>query len=160
MARSLGRVIVKKVDINGKKIANLLKWKVSNPGAVYFDSKVEWEVWKYMASAGIPHSTQVTLNLYSSVVIQEFQQPRQTRKAKKAGDSGRLIKDVTQRSINYTPDYYLPDYDTYIEVKGYADELFKLRWKLFKLKGYKGFIVYSVEEFKELYKQLQTSKSD
>ena len=66
-----------------------------------------------------------------------------------------VIKEVKQRKMEYTPDYYLPQYDVYIEVKGFADEQFKMRWKLFKAKGYKGFIVYSLNEFKELIKQLK-----
>jgi len=57
--------------------------------------------------------------------------------------------------VSQTPDYYLPQYDVYIEVKGFADEQFKMRWKLFKAKGYEGYIVYSLTEFKLLYKQLR-----
>ena len=158
MARAMGRVIVKKVDVNGKTITNLAKWKVSHPNDEYFDSKVEWEVWKYIEKHGIPHKKQVTLPLFPGVKTQEFQQPRQTKKAKKEGRKTREIKDVSQKPISYTPDYYLPEFDTYIEVKGYADDVFKIRWKLFKLKGYKGFIVYSVEEFDELYRTLRKNK--
>jgi len=145
------------VDSDGEKIKNLIAWKKANPGKQHFDSHVEWEVWNYLTLAGIECESQVTVSLFDSIATEEFQQPRQTKKAKNVGNSGREIKSVTQRKIEYTPDYYLPDYDTFIEVKGYADEVFKLRWKLFKLKGYRGFIVYSLAEFKELYKQLQTN---
>ncbi len=85
---------------------------------------------------------------------EEFEMPRQTKKAKEEKRNKREIKDVVQKPIGYTPDFYLPEFDLYIEVKGFADDVFKLRWKLFKLKGYDGFIVYSLEEFKQLYKQL------
>lgn len=159
MARHRGRVIVQKVDITGKKIKNLAAWIIANPGARYFDSHVEWEVWDYLDTSGIEHQSQVTLNLYPTVKTEEFQQPRQTKKAKKEGRNEREIKEVTQKSINYTPDYYLPEFDTHIEVKGYADELFKMRWKLFKLKGYNGFIVYSLKEFIELYDKLKINSS-
>lgn len=157
MARTKGRLIVSKVDSEGVEIKNLKAWRAIHPNEMCFDSKVEWRVWKYLSKSSISHQTQVTLELFPSTKTDEFQQPRQTKKAKKEGRKDREIKEVVQQSINYTPDYYLPEFDVYIEVKGYADELFKLRWKLFKLKGYKGFIVYSVDEFKELYSQLSNS---
>ena len=94
------------------------------------------------------------MELYDSIATREFEKPRQTVKAKKEKRNKREIKNKIQHSIGYTPDFYLPNWDLYIEVKGFADEVFKLRWKLFKLKGYDGFIVYSLDEFKQLYKQL------
>ena len=154
--RARGRVIVSKVDASGVKIKNFKLWRAAHLTSPYFDSKVEWSVWDYMNTAGIAHTAQPSLNLYPTVATEEFQLPRQTKKAKKEGRNTRDIKKVVQQSINYTPDYYLPEFDTYIEVKGYADELFKMRWKLFKLGGHKGFIVYSVDEFKELYSQLKS----
>lgn len=157
--RRRGRVIVLKVDSDGNKIKNYAVWRKAHPDSAVFDSKVEWEVWKYMENSSIVNSAQVTLNLLPTVETREFQQPRQTKLAKKEGRNKRELKEVTQQGINYTPDYYLPEFDVYIEVKGYADELFKMRWKLFKLKGFKGFIVYSVEEFKDLYAQLLYEKS-
>jgi len=155
MARYAGRVIVNKVDKNGKKIKNLKQWLKSHPGELYFDSYPEWEVWDYLVESDIDHTFHPKpLQLLSSITTAEFKKPRQTKKAKKEKRNKPEIKFVTQKGTEYTPDYYLPDYDVYIEVKGFADERFKLIWKLFKLKGYKGFIVHSLEEFKELYKQL------
>jgi hypothetical protein len=152
--RYRGRVIVPKIDINGDKIKDYKKWRKKHPRAKSFDSKTEWEVWKFMKDSDINYKEQPALLLFDGIETKEFVKPRQTKKAKKEGRNKREIKKVKQHSISYTPDYYLPDYDTYIEVKGFADDVFKLRWKLFKLAGYKGFIVYSLDEFKELYKQL------
>lgn len=159
MARYAGRVIVNKVDSNGKKIKDFTSWRLKNPNALYFDSKVEWEVWYYLSQNKIPYHTQTELLLFDSVDTEEFKQPRQTKKAKKEGNKTPSIKQIKQQSIKYTPDYYLPEFNTYIEVKGFADELFKLRWKLFKIKGYRGFIVYSLDEFKQLYSVLLKSKN-
>jgi hypothetical protein len=158
MARYAGRVVVNKVDENGVAIKNLKSWIKNNPGKRYFDSKLEWEVWEYLKDSGISFKTQITLKLFDSVNTEEFQKPRQTAKARKEKRNKREIKSISQQEIHYTPDYYLPEFDVYIEIKGYADEVFKLRWKLFKLKGYKGYIVYSLEEFKLLYKELTRRK--
>jgi len=154
MARYRGRVKISKVDSNGNRIKNLKTWLKKNPGEIYFDSYSEYEVWKYLEASNIAHTKQPELKLFDGMITEEFIKPIQTKKAKKEGRTEREIKSHKQRSIKYTPDYYLPDFDTYIEVKGYADDVFKLRWKLFKLSGYKGFVVYSLEEFKSLYKQL------
>lgn len=146
MARYKGRVIVKKVDDKGKRIKGTLKnWIKNNPGKFYFDSMPEYEVWKYLKNKKIKMVSQPSLELFESTKTTEFKDNE--------------IKTVTQRKIGYTPDYYLPDYGIYIEVKGYADDLFKLRWKLFKLKGYTGYIVYSVEECKALIKILKENEN-
>jgi hypothetical protein len=142
MARYRGRVIVKKVGEDGKKInGSLASWKKKNPGKMVFDSMPEYEAWKYMKKHKINFEYQPNIDLFPPLKTKEFK-------------NGKL-KDATQRKIGYTPDYYLKDFDIYIEVKGYADDLFKLRWKLFKLKGYKGYIVYSLEELKTLIALLQ-----
>ena len=156
MARYNGRVIVSKVDEFGKKIKDFKTWRSANPNGIHFDSHPEWEVWAYLKGLNIKYDYQPSVDLFETIDTQEFEIPRQTKKAKKEKNNQRTIKDVSQRPIGFTPDFYLPDYDLYIEVKGWADEVFKLRWKLFKLKGYKGFIVYSLDEFKQLYKQLTT----
>jgi len=155
MARYRGRMIISKVDEFGDKIKNLKAWIDKNPGSLHFDSHVEWEVWNYIQVESIDHLYQPELDLFPSIPTQEFEQPRQTSKAKEENRIRREIKDVVQRPIRYTPDFYLSEFDLYVEVKGFAEDVFKLRWKLFKLKGYDGFIVYSLDEFKQLYKQLQ-----
>ena len=152
--RYRGRVRVLKVDEDGNKIKNLKIWIGNNPDKLYFDSTPEWAVWDYLTKSKIDFIYQPKLNLFPTTKTQEFEKPRQTAKAKKEKRNTREIKYITQKPIGYTPDFYLCDFDVYIEVKGFADEVFKLRWKLFKLKGYEGFVVYSLEEFKQLYKQL------
>ncbi len=153
--RYRGRVIISKVNSKGEKIKNLKLWLKSHPKELYFDSYVEWEVWNYLTEIDAEFKYQPKVDLFDEVKTQEFEKPRQTKKAKKEKRNKRVVKDIVQRPIGYTPDYYLDDFGVYIEVKGFADDVFKLRWKLFKLKGYKGFIVYSLNEFKELYKLLQ-----
>jgi len=158
MARYRGRVIISKVDSKGQKIKNYKTWRKKHPRAKAFDSYTEWEVWDYLKKSGINFTEQPEILLFDGITTEEFVKPRQTKKAKKEGRNKREIKESKQQSIKYTPDYYLPEFDVYIEVKGYADDVFKLRWKLFKLKGYAGFVVYSLNEFKDLYKQLKEKK--
>lgn len=148
MARSAGRVIIAKVDSKGKRIkGKLADWIAKHPGELYFDSMVEYDVWEYMTSNKIKHVFHKELLLFDTCDTSEYK-------------NGKFINSK-QRNIKYTPDYYLPEYDTYIEVKGYADELFKLRWKLFKLKGYKGYLVYDLKDFIAVLKLLEsTTKSN
>lgn len=143
MARYKGRVIVKKVDAKGKIISNYVSWRKKHPKEKVFDSKTEWSVWNYVKKhvKGITFIEQPQLILFDSLKTTEFIKS--------------TIKPATIRNIKYTPDFYIQEYDVYIEVKGYADPLFKLRWKLFKNKGYTGYIVYSLDEFKILINELQ-----
>jgi hypothetical protein len=144
MARTKGRVIIAKIDSSGKKIkGSLATWIKNHPGEIYFDSSPEWEVWDYMIEKGIPHEYEKELTLFDGTTTTEFK-------------NGKIVT-VKQRPIKYTPDYYLPEYDTYIEVKGWADELFKMRWKLFKLAGHTGYLVYSLEDFIAVLKLLKKS---
>ncbi len=143
MERYRGRVKVSKIDHKGKIIrGSLAIWKRKNPGKEYFDSKIEYEVSKWLKkNKTLKYETKKTLTLYDPIKTLEFVKGK--------------IKSRTVRSISYTPDFYLPEYDIYIEVKGYADPLFKLRWKLFKFAGYTGFIVYTINELEQLIKEIK-----
>lgn len=142
MARYNGRVVVAKVDSKGQRIKGKLSaWIDKHPAEVYFDSMPEYETWEYMMSHKINHVYHKELVLFDTFDTTEFK-------------DGKIV-DAKQRSIKYTPDYYLPEYDVYIEVKGYADDLFKLRWKLFKLKGYNGYLVYDIKDFIAVLKLLE-----
>jgi hypothetical protein len=142
MARYRGRVKVSKVDEKGNPIKGKLKtWIKKNPDATYYDSMLEWEAHMYFKELKMKIDEKPKLVLFDGIETTEFKKS--------------IIKKTKQQSITFTPDYYIPEYDVYIEIKGYADPLFKLRWKLFKLKGYTGYLVYSIDELKELVKQLQ-----
>lgn len=54
----------------------------------------------------------------------------------KSTPKSKELKDVSSRKvlpITYKPDFYLPDYKTFIETKGWvrANDSFPLRWKIF-----------------------------
>jgi len=96
MARYAGRVIVSKVDKNGDKIKNYKTWRKQHPNEQVFDSKVEWEVWRYLMDSDIAFDSQPSIELFSSLVTTEFIKPRQTKKAKKEKRNKRAIKTITQ----------------------------------------------------------------
>lgn len=141
------RPTIKKVDETGKQIKSYKTWRKKNPDALCFDSKLEYTFYKYNVDHKIAQVLQPNIELFSSKKIKEF-------------DPGvpPEWKDTTQRKISYTPDFYLPKYKVYIEVKGYADELFKLRWKLFRLQGYEGYTIYNLDEYKQLITLLENEQ--
>lgn len=61
-------------------------------------------------------------------------------------------KHILQRTI-YTPDFYLPDYNLLVEVKGkqFDDDLFHLRLRLFKHK-YPNFAIWVVRHHEDFNK--------
>jgi hypothetical protein len=127
---------IKKIDPNGNIIKNFKVWRKSNPLSLFFDSKVEWLVWKYLTINGIPIEVEPKIDLQPSIKVSEL----------KKG----VVKTTTQLPISFKPDFLLKNDDVYIEVKGWATPEFRLRWKLFKLKGYEGYIVQSIKELKEI----------
>jgi hypothetical protein len=127
---------VKKVDERGVVIKSYKKWRANNPNKLSFDSKLEWEIWVLLKKEKINFTIQPNVVLIDAVKTHELVKTK--------------IKFITQRPITYTPDYYLTDYNIYIEVKGWPTPAFRLRWKLFKVKGYCGFIVSSKNDMQTL----------
>lgn len=128
-----GRKPIQKIDDKGKTIKiSLTLWKSKHPNRLHFDSMLEYDVYTVIKDSGLDFVYQPNIELFPAIEVTEMVKG--------------VIKKKTQRNISYTPDFYLPKYNVYIEVKGYAEELFKLRWKLFKLKGYVGYLVYTITD--------------
>lgn len=128
-----GRPSIHKVDDKGKTIkTSITLWKSKNPGRLCFDSMLEYDVYKVIKDSGLDFTFQPTIELFPSIDVVDL----------KKG----VLKKKKQQNISFTPDFYITKYNCYVESKGYADELFKLRWKLFKLKGYEGYLVYSIDD--------------
>ena len=62
-------------------------------------------------------------------------------------------KKHTLQRVIYTPDFYLPDYDLFIETKGFQfdDDLFRLRFRLFKHK-YPTAKIWKITSHDDFYK--------
>jgi hypothetical protein len=139
-----GRRAISKVDDKGKTIKiSLSLWKAKHPGKLHFDSMLEYDVYTVIRDSGLDFVYQPSIELFPSMEVKEMVKG--------------VIKKKKQQNISYTPDFYLSKYGAYVEVKGYADELFKLRWKLFKLKGYVGYLVYTVTDIVNLLDLLEQS---
>ena len=54
-------------------------------------------------------------------------------------------------TVSYLPDFYLPEYNAYIEVKGWLLEKDKVRISLFKTKVTTRFIYLGKEELEEIF---------
>lgn len=145
--RRTGRVFIDKVDIHGKKITDITKWRLQNPTSEVFDSKLEQEVYVYLCNENINfifHPDPVIIG--KSVNTLEFVKGE--------------LKKVKQQHISYTPDFHFPDLGIYIETKGYLDDVFRLRWKLFKIHGNEGYLAYSLNDVKTILSKIDFLKNE
>ena len=68
-----------------------------------------------------------------------------------------IFNNVTRGSVSYTPDFYLPEEDKWIEVKGWMDGKSKTKLKRFKNQypeEYKKLILITEKEYKEIKKKI------
>lgn len=142
---------IKKLDAGGKVIKVWKGWIKEHPGELYFDSALEYVVYNYLKDNNINFVYQPeSIIFYPSKEVEEIKD--MTRK----GVKSTVIKNTTQKSISYTPDFYLPDFDLWLETKGYLKEdSFRLRWRLFKNFEYKGFIVRNLKDLKIIIESLE-----
>jgi len=100
---------------------------------VTFSSGLELFMWKELSRAGI----NAEYESESFELMPSFTLPNESWE-RKANGKGEMLKkeNVNIRSMKYTPDFIIryPDgcIHCIIETKGYANEAFPLRWKLFK----------------------------
>ena len=70
-----------------------------------------------------------------------------------------IFKDVTRGSVSYTPDFYLPDQDKWIEVKGWMDGKSKTKLKRFEKQypeEYKKLQLITEKEYKEIKRKVSS----
>ena len=123
---------------------------------ITFQSKLELYCYKTLNSFKIPVDYEkTTFTIFDALV---YPQACYEGTKKKLYNKGSKI-----RAITYTPDFVDPEGKWIIETKGYANESFPLRWKLFKkhLKDTKQqYVLFmprnkaQVDEVVELIKQL------
>lgn len=64
-----------------------------------------------------------------------------------------IFKNITRGSVSYTPDFYLPEEDKWVEVKGWMDGKSKTKLKRFKKQypeEYKKLILITEKEYREI----------
>jgi hypothetical protein len=164
MSRYLGRVKVNKVDSKGRKITNLKEWIKKNPNQIYFDSSLEYICYEYIQS--LKSKIKFKFHPDKSVFLEGFESdifvPAHTAKKnvkskniKKGDKIPACIKKQKILGASYTADFVLYDgkKEYFIETKGFADDAFKLRFKLFKNtlnKNQHAYVVKSLKELKDL----------
>lgn len=68
-----------------------------------------------------------------------------------------VFKNISRGSVSYTPDFYLPEEDKWIEVKGWMDGKSKTKLKRFEKQypeEYKKLVLITEKEYKEIKKKI------
>jgi hypothetical protein len=108
-----------------RKGKSMIKSKKATYNGIEFQSLLEKRMYQLLHEEEIP----VEYEEHSFTVFDALVYPQACYEgtAKKLYNKGSKV-----RSINYTPDFVDPNGKWIIETKGYANESFPLRWKLFK----------------------------
>jgi len=139
----------KKVDEFGIPILNLKEFKEKNKTAIYFDSKFEWKTYSMLVEAGFkvvlkPKSLLISPDFETLELDYSPEQKSELRKSilkVKTKKEKNLIKRVFNKTnlkhviknkinkVTWSVDFFLPDFDLYIEAKGFPNEAFPLKLK-------------------------------
>lgn len=139
MSRRRGRrgIRIKKIKKNNSKIKNTKSLELEN--GLKFRSKLELFTYQKLLGAGIDN---FDYEKEKFVLMEAFEFPNESieafeTKTKDVGKS-KYFDDVDHkiRSITYLPDFTCINHETkqgwILEVKGYANDSFPLKWKMFK----------------------------
>jgi hypothetical protein len=99
-----------KIKVYKRATKGKIKSSKVGAGGYVFDSKLEYYFYKRCKDLGIP----VKVKPETFTVLDKFR------------FHGKAI-----RAITYTPDFYLPEHQVIIETKGFANDSFPLREKMF-----------------------------
>jgi hypothetical protein len=116
----------KKTKPTNKKIRNAT---TSSVGDIEFKSKLEAYTYKKLLEAGI----EADYEKHTFVLQDKFVFDGNSYESHKIKDE-KVFTNLSQniRSITYTPDFVNKDKKFIIEVKGYANDVFPIKWKMFK----------------------------
>ena len=108
-----------------KKRVKVKNVKKQTYKGITFQSQLELHCYKKLCSFKIPTEYEkTTFTIFDPLVYPQ---------ACSEGTKKKLYNKVSKiRAITYTPDFVDPNGKWIIETKGYANESFPLRWKLFK----------------------------
>jgi|TARA_R100000544_G_C2209945_1_gene51360 hypothetical protein len=108
-----------------RKGKSMIRSKKAFYNGIEFQSLLEKKMYQLLHEQEIP----VEYEEHSFTIFDALVYPQACYEgtAKKLYNKGSKV-----RSINYTPDFVDPNGKWIIETKGYANESFPLRWKLFK----------------------------
>jgi hypothetical protein len=135
-----------------KKIRNAIS---SVYKGIKFRSKLELFTYQQLEQAGIK-------SLYEKkkfVLMEGFRFPNRTVEPHKT--KGYIDMTVKIRDITYTPDFVDPNDKWIIEVKGFANDVFPLKWKLFKnhlMENSLGYVLFLPKNRKQVLETIQLIK--
>lgn len=115
-----------KVDEHGNTIKNFKEWRLTNPDALYHDSKLEYNFYQELLKRGIEFDYQVKYTIQPSFKFNEWC----IKKVKKVDVEGWHSKSI--QPITWSPDFLLTKYNILIEAKGKPNEAFPNKLKQFK----------------------------
>lgn len=146
----------KYITMHGKEIKDIKSFRIKNPGAVVFQSILEFRCYKILESSGYKFTWQPE----SKTLLESFNTWSLSK-----GKIKKLFKS-TVRSISYTPDFLIlcPNgQKIYLEVKGFFQPDARIRYKLFQasLKNNEIILlVYSEEELMAILDIIKKSFSN
>jgi hypothetical protein len=137
---------IKKVDAHGKTIKNFKEWKVQNPGALYHDSKLEYDFYHILRKRKIKFDHKVKYTIQPAFKFTDYV----TRKKKE----GKITDwfECSIQPITWSPDFLLTDYNMIVECKGRENDAFPNKLKMFKYYVYmnklnlKVVVLHSIKE--------------
>ena len=149
-----------------KKVKNAKEWKFDN---ILFKSGLELFCYKQLSGEGIPclyepssfeliPALRIDFQCYESIG-----KIYRDDKKKITNSTKRFDLVPTTRGISYTPDFIDPNGRWIIETKGYSNDSFPLRWKLYKKYlaevGFTG-ILMKPENHAEILQCIEIIKND
>ncbi len=111
---------ISKYDEKGVAIKAVKQFRIDNPGALVFDSRLEYNTWKCLIAAG--------LKVQHHVERTELQAGFRTDRFESYKHANVAIQKIT-----YEVDFVVVHngINFCIETKGHAEEVFKLKWKMY-----------------------------
>lgn len=110
-----------------KKGRAKIRSKKETVDGIEFRSKLEAFCYRKLKEAGIPNEYEN----HKYTLVEGFHYPNSSyENSGKAGWADKQKNKV--RAITYTPDFVCPNENWIIECKGFANDRFPLKWKMFK----------------------------
>lgn len=142
------KVVYNNIEFNSKLEADFAMFldgkEVKHKGITYSHKPVKWE-YEPKEFELLPQEKWVDRTERDATVIRKVRN-----------------KTHTLQRVIYTPDFYLPDYDLWVETKGFTfdDKLFHLRFSLFKRKFPQEaiWVVKHHEDFVNIDKVIENTK--
>mgnify|MGYP006286180307 CR=1 FL=1 len=140
----------RKVDRDGNEISKLKEWKKLHPNEIYYDSLFEYKATVLFTKSGINYVYQpepfVLIPKFSTKTFdfgsEDKKEYNRLKRGKKGTEKAKITREFNKnhkkiltdfkyaRPLTWAPDFYLPEYDIYVEIKGHPNDVFPVKLKL------------------------------